>query len=150
MQVVNSLEYKSDEVMNKILFHFVVFFTLYFYSSAGRRKQLPPCFECAQRLSALVTTADERRCASSNSGSLPVQPIQAFVCWKVGSTDSVLSQKLPISAKGCLQCHIFKPDFERPADSRLISTPKASLTRQRKGTSYCCFFFFFYINYFSQ
>lgn len=25
MQVVNSLEYKSDEVMNKILFHFVIF-----------------------------------------------------------------------------------------------------------------------------
>lgn len=29
MQVVNILEYKSDEVMNKILFHFVVFFPLF-------------------------------------------------------------------------------------------------------------------------
>lgn len=73
MQVVNSLEYKSDEVMNKILFHFVVvFLTLCFYSSAGKRMQPPPCLECAQWLSALVTTADERRCASSNSGSLHV------------------------------------------------------------------------------
>lgn len=72
MQLVNSPEYKSDEVMNKILFHFVVFFTLYFYSGAEKQKQPPPCLECAQCLSALVTTADERRCASSNSGSLPI------------------------------------------------------------------------------
>lgn len=73
MQLVNSPKYKSDEVMNKILFHFVgFFFTLYFYSSAEKQKQLRPCSECAQCLSALVTTADERRRASSNSGSLPI------------------------------------------------------------------------------